>query len=54
MLDGSAMFETLITDRTGGTKRCTHRDWSGHRHYSVRRSMVVVALDVMGGHSGRR
>jgi hypothetical protein len=53
MLDGPAMFETLITDRTSGPKRRTHRDWSRHRQDLVRRSMVVVPLDVMGGHSGR-
>jgi len=54
MLDGSTMFETLITDRTSGTQGRTDRDWSGHRHDLVRRSMVVVPLNVMGGRSGRR
>jgi hypothetical protein len=58
MLDGSTMFETLIADRTSGTKRRSHRDWSGHRHDLVRRSvvavLVMVTLDVMGRHSGRR
>ena len=54
MLDGSTMFETLIADRTSGTKRRSHRDWSGHRQDLVRRSMVVVPLDVMGRHCGRR
>jgi hypothetical protein len=53
MLDGSTMFETLIADRTSGTKGRTHRDWSGHRHDLVCRSMVVVPLNVMGGRSGR-
>ncbi len=53
MLDGPAMFETLITDRTSGPERRPHRDWSGHRHDLARRSMVVVPLGVMGGHSGR-
>jgi len=54
MLDGSTMFETLITDRTSGPKRRPHGDWSGHRDNLARRSMVVVPLDAMGGHSGRR